>query len=81
MSKFLTLAALLAFAFAGALGCEKNPNQGALASKAQASRPAEGHAHDHDHGPHDGAVAERDDYHAEFTVDHKTKTAVVYIVD
>jgi hypothetical protein len=40
--------------------------------------------HDHpDEGPHGGALAEWGDeeYHAEFTVDHKEKKATVYILD
>jgi hypothetical protein len=42
------------------------------------------HVHDHpDEGPHGGALAEwgNEEYHAEFTVDHKTKQATVYILD
>ena len=32
-------------------------------------------------GPRGGPVAEWKDYHAEFTVDHATKTATIYILD
>jgi hypothetical protein len=40
--------------------------------------------HDHpDFGPHGGALAEwgDDDFHAEFTIDVKTKEAVIYVLD
>ena len=42
-----------------------------------------GKDHDHDEvGPHNGPIAEWGEiYHAEFTVDHPTKTVTVYILD
>jgi hypothetical protein len=62
-----------------ALGC----SNGAAGNKKDAGKAA---AKKHDHpeeGPHGGPLAEWGDekYHAEFTVDHKTKKAVVYILD
>lgn len=59
-------------------GCEKKPRTAGPPPKPTAKQP-----HAHDEGPHGGAIAEWGDeeYHAEFTVDHKTKTAVVYILD
>jgi YHS domain-containing protein len=62
------------------LGCERAPR----AARAPAGpQPADTQPHAHDAGPHGGAIAEWGDeeYHAEFTVDHKSKTAVVYILD
>ena len=84
MSKTMMFAAALMFLLVGNLGCEKSPKQPNQSKAVPASMPAgshDVHAGNHEHGPHDGAVAEWDDYHAEFTVDHKTKTAIVYIVD
>ena len=50
-----------------------------------AATPAAKHEeHDHpDHGPHKGAIAEwgDHDYLLEFTVDHDTKEATVYVLD
>ncbi len=37
--------------------------------------------HDHGPGPHKGTVLELGKYHGEFTVDHPTKTATVYVLD
>src|SRR5262245_8451329 len=54
------------------------------ASKPQPTKPGgHAHVHNHDEGPHDGVVAEwgAEEFHAEFTVDHKTKTATVYVLD
>jgi hypothetical protein len=53
----------------------KSPDKGAKAT----DKAKEEHSHD---GPHDGAVADwgDDEYHAEFTVDHKTKSVKVYIL-
>ena len=36
--------------------------------------------HGHGPGPHDGVIGEWDPYHFEFTVDHKTQEATVYIL-
>jgi hypothetical protein len=66
------------------LGCQKVAVAPPKVAKQTASKPG-GHAHDHSHdeGPHDGVVAGWGDeeFHAEFTVDHDTKTATVYILD
>src|SRR5690349_3111232 len=46
------------------------------------AKPADKHDHP-DHGPHKGALAEwgEEEYHVEFTVDHTTQTATVFILD
>lgn len=38
------------------------------------------HDHSHDVGPHQGTIFDLGKYHAEFTVDHKTKQVTVYIL-
>lgn len=81
--KRLLHGAALVAAFTLPLGCQKSEQ----ASKpASAAKSKEKHDHDHDHpeeGPHGGSLVEwgEHEYHAEFTVDHKTKTAVIYILD
>lgn len=75
------MAAMLAVTLFTA-GCQKEQ-----AGKAPAQKKAkDGHGHDHAHpeeGPHGGSLAEwgEHEYHAEFTVDHKTNAATVYILD
>lgn len=58
-------------------GCSQRPIS--PSKKTDAKKPA----HDHpDEGPHNGALAEwGEKYHAEFTVNHDTKTATVFILD
>jgi hypothetical protein len=43
---------------------------------------SEAPAHDHGAGPHGGAIGDwgNGDYHVEFTVDHDTKEATVYVL-
>ena len=70
------LGAALLFALAGCF-----PADSARGGKAKGGH---GHAHAHpDEGPHHGALAEwgEEEYHPEFTVDHKTQEATVYILD
>jgi hypothetical protein len=47
------------------------------------TRPKATEAENHEHGagPHGGAIGEWGKYHIEFTVDHPTKEATVYILD
>lgn len=56
---------------------------GCYTSVKPATKSAVAPGHDHpDEGPHHGALAEwgQEDYHAEFTVDHQTKQATVYLL-
>ena len=76
-----TVAMLLALAVAG---CTKSDHAGTAspAASVPATKP-DAHADHPSHGPHGGALAEWGDeeYHAEFTVDHPTQQATVYILD
>lgn len=58
------------------LGCAEKKNAAKPSAKA-------GKRDDHDHGagPHGGTIIELGKYHAEFTVDHPSKKATVYILD
>ena len=49
---------------------------------AAAMEDKKGHEHP-DAGPHNGALAEwgNEEYHVEFTVDHKAQTVTVYVLD
>jgi hypothetical protein len=58
------------------VGCGQPP---APPTKADAKKDDDDH--DHGPGPHKGTVIELGKYHGEFTVDHPTKTATVYILD
>ncbi|HMO37225.1 MAG TPA: hypothetical protein PKA06_14400 [Gemmatales bacterium] len=51
----------------------------ALVSSAAVQKKSD-HDHDHGVGPHQGTIFDFGKYHAEFTVDHKTKTVHVYIL-
>src|SRR2546423_14706006 len=84
------LALLAALAFLGA-GCDnpartgpggKPPAAGKGPKAEDKGKKGDEHAHPTE-GPHHGALAEWGDeeYHAEFTVDHKGKKATVYILD
>jgi hypothetical protein len=69
---FVFMAALLF-----AAGCDKT-------GKANDNRDKSKEAHAHpSEGPHGGALIEwgEEDYHLEFTVDHKNQEAIVYILD
>jgi hypothetical protein len=80
ISKWAAGAMILAVViFAAGCGEEKVKDKEAKAK----AKEKEKDDHDHDHeGPHDGTVIDWGDheYHVEFTVDHKTKTARVYIL-
>ncbi|MBL8821517.1 MAG: hypothetical protein JNJ77_02945 [Planctomycetia bacterium] len=81
--KYTFRCAALVAAFILPVGCQKSEQ----ASKpASAAKTKDKHDHDHDHpeeGPHGGSLVEwgEHEFHAEFTVDHKTKTAVIYVLD
>lgn len=68
------------------VGCTAPANNakkgGADAQASKDAKKKEPHEHPEE-GPHGGPLAELADgtYHAEFTVDHKTKRATVYILD
>jgi hypothetical protein len=57
-----------------ATGCDQRRQVATIAVK-----PG-GDDHSHGHGPHDGTIFDFGKYHAEFTVNHKTKEATVYIL-
>jgi hypothetical protein len=76
MSRLLLLAAALALA-----GCGGTPTPPTPSGPARTAPPK---PHDHGtEGPHGGPLAEWGDeeYHAEFTVDHKSQEATVYVLD
>ena len=73
------VAMVIGLALVTALGCGDGPKD---KPKPAAAKDKEKPKHDHpDEGPHGGPLAEwgEDEYHAEFTVDHKEKKAGVYI--
>lgn len=78
-TKLLPLAAALALA-----GCE--PAKPPLAPAPTPATPPAGKPaddeddHDHGPGPHGGTVIEFGKWHGEFCVDHKAKTATVYVL-
>jgi hypothetical protein len=78
MTRYLVLVAVLALA-----GCGGPPP--AAPPKAGPPKAApDGRKHDHGaEGPHGGAIAEwgEEEYHPEFTVDHATQEATVYVLD
>ena len=82
----LLMASALLFAFiALPSGCQK-AQQDASATAGKKEKAKDGHGHDHAHaeeGPHGGVLAEwgEHEYHAEFTVDHKTKSITIYVLD
>jgi hypothetical protein len=69
----------------GVLGCALVVGCGKPAEPTKTAYPAkkdDDDDHDHGPGPHKGVVIELGGkYHGEFTVDHATKTATVYILD
>jgi hypothetical protein len=72
--RIVAAATLLAVAVVGCGGTTPAPNPKAA--------PKQVHAHP-DKGPHGGALVEwgEEDYHVEFTVDHKTQEATAYVLD
>jgi len=73
-TRFSLAAALLGGALV--LGCGKP----AEPTKATPAKTDDGHD-EHGDGPHGGVLVDIAGVHAEFTVDHPTKTATVYILD
>jgi hypothetical protein len=82
----------LSSAFLLAAGCGQPSGQGAKPppggregeQAAANARQKDAHGHDHpSEGPHHGPLAEwgEEEFHAEFTVDHKAQEATVYILD
>lgn len=70
----------LAAALLGAtliLGC----GQPAAPTKVAQEKKQDDEDHDHGEGPHGGTIIDIAGVHAEFTVDHKAKSATVYILD
>lgn len=84
--RYVMMTASLLFAFVALpTGCQKAP-QAASAPAGKKDKAKDDHGHDHAHpeeGPHGGALAEwgEHEYHAEFTVDHKTKSIAIYVLD
>lgn len=72
------------------LGCTQAPPPPAAATAKPAAATDKDHGHSHDDGgrhghgagPHDGTLADwgGGKYHVEFTVDHDTKEAVIYVL-
>lgn len=81
----LMISALL-FAFVALpSGCQKT-QQADSAPTNKKDKAKDDHGHDQAHaeeGPHGGVLAEwgEHEYHAEFTVDHKTKSIAIYVLD
>jgi hypothetical protein len=70
----------IAAALLGALlviGC----GQPAAPTKPAPEKKTDDDDHEHGEGPHGGTIVDIAGVHAEFTVDHPTKTATVYILD
>ena len=80
-SKLLSLSALV-FALA-VVGC--GPQGGSTPKTSDDKKTDKGAKkdddHDHGDGPHGGTIIEFGKIHAEFTVNHKTQEATVYILD
>ena len=70
---------LPAMALAVFTGCS-NPQGGAPKDNGKSTKKADDDDHDHGPGPHDGTIIEFGKYHGEFTVNHKTQEATVYIL-
>ena len=67
----------------GVLGCALVVGCGQPAAQPSKAPEKKDDHDDHEHGPgpHGGTVFDFGKYHGEFTVDHATKTATVYILD
>src|SRR5829696_9292877 len=62
----------------------KNQTAKEVMKPAETGKASEADKHDHGaEGPHGGALAEwgEEEYHPEFTVDHATQEATVYVLD
>jgi len=81
LTSCLGVVALLSFVFLA--GCTPSKDGAKDASAKAKDAPKDKKDHDHgETGPHGGAIAEWDDvFHAEFTVDPATKSAIIYILD
>lgn len=84
MAGTMVLAALALLTGCPSPDAGKDKGKGKAADKAvkgdkEKDKDKEEHAHE---GPHKGAIAEwgNEEYHAEFTVDHKAKSVKVYIL-
>ncbi len=73
-----------AFALCTLAGCGETPEpEDTKKTPPPADSADAGHGHSHGEGPNGGAVADwgGGKFHVEFTVDHDTKIATVYILD
>jgi hypothetical protein len=71
---------LMAFAVANFTGCNNRPDRKPKDDGKAAKKSLRDDDHDHGPGPHDGTIIEFGKYHGEFTVDHKSQEATVYIL-
>src|SRR3954464_15538756 len=67
-------------ALAMAVGCG-NQQGGTPKGDDKAAKKGGDDDHDHGPGPHGGTIIEFGKWHGEFTVNHKTQEATVYILD
>lgn len=81
--RILTLASFLGVTLFVVAGCNKGGTPAAknAADAKKGAKKVDGHDHPHE-GPHDGALAEwgNEEFHVEFTVDHKKQEARVYVL-
>ncbi|HQR41408.1 MAG TPA: hypothetical protein PLX97_01965 [Gemmatales bacterium] len=76
MKRLLILALLIT-------GCNQTPPAATTSKPVIKTTAKKDHVHCHDNdkpGPHQGTIFDLGKYHAEFTVDHKTKKVSVYIL-
>src|SRR5262245_46298300 len=81
--KSVRMYVILALSIAVATGCRNDRASTPKGNDKPAAKQADEQAsHGHDEGPHGGPLAEWGDgeYHAEFTVNHDTREAIVYIL-
>jgi hypothetical protein len=71
---------MTAMALGVVTGCN-NPQGGTPKDKGKSAKKAADDDHDHGPGPHDGTIIEFGKYHGEFTVNHKTQEATIYILN
>jgi hypothetical protein len=69
----------LALTVAVFMGCNNQQSSKAKDADKSAKKAADDD-HDHGPGPHGGVIIEFGKWHGEFTVDHKTQEATVYIL-
>ncbi|TWU12888.1 hypothetical protein CA54_17140 [Symmachiella macrocystis] len=72
-----------AFALCTLAGCGETPKPEETSPPANSTEAGHGHSHSHSEGPNGGVIADwgGGKFHVEFTVDHDTKIATVYILD